>query len=71
MLNLQQNRKNALDKIPEMFVNQKTKFLLSFTKTTIPSGVGEQRLGIHLIQLRLLLRRMMHDPCFKARGALL
>ena len=26
---------------------------------------------IHLFQLRLLLRRMMHDPCFIARGALL
>ena len=29
MLNLQQNRKNALDKIPEMFVNCKKKFLLT------------------------------------------
>ena len=26
---------------------------------------------IHLFQLRLLLRRMTHDPCFIARGALL
>ena len=26
---------------------------------------------IHLFQLTLLLRRMMHDPCFIARGALL
>ena len=27
--------------------------------------------GIQLFQLRLLQRRMMHDPCFIARGALL
>ena len=26
---------------------------------------------IHLFQIRLLQRRMMHDPCFIARGALL
>ena len=26
---------------------------------------------IHLIQLRLLQRKMIHDPCFIARGALL
>ena len=59
MLNLQQNRKNALnDKIPKMFVNckqsdvfnlQKVTFFpfyptdLVNTKTTIPLRVGEQR----------------------------
>ena len=58
MLNLQQNRKNALDKIPKMFVNceqsdvfnlQKVTFFQFYptdlvnTKTTIPLRVGEQR----------------------------
>ena len=32
---------------------------------------GIETINIHLFQLRLLLRRMMHDPCFIARGALL
>ena len=57
MLNLQQNRKNAVDKIPQNVCKLYTKFLLSDTfnlqnvyptdlvntKTTIPLRVGEQR----------------------------
>ena len=37
--------------------------LAVFTTATIPY--------IHLFELRLLLRRMMHDPCFVAGGVLL
>ena len=29
------------------------------------------RFSVHLFQLRFLQRRMMHDPCFIARGTLL
>ena len=59
LLNFQQNRKNPLNKIPEMFVNCKQSNVFSLqksyffhfyptdlvnTKTTIPLMVGEQRL---------------------------
>ena len=41
-----------------------------FGYATLPFG-WKASAHIHLFQLRLLLRRRMHDPCFIARGALL
>ena len=56
MLYLQQNRKNALDRIPEMFVNKvptKVSTDLVNTKPIIPHRVGEQRLVYTLTPSRL------------------
>ena len=56
MLYLQQNRKNALHRIPEMIVNKvptKVSTDLVNAKTTIPLRVGEQRLVYTLTPSRL------------------
>ena len=52
----------------------------TFSETPVKTGrkshasinlTQKELASIHLFQLRLLLRRMMHDPCFIACGALL
>ena len=40
-------------------------------QNTGPVCIYYSSVFIHLFQLRLLQRRMMHDPCFITRGALL